>query len=397
MRLALVSATFPPYQAGTGLVCYHNALGLARRGHDVTVFTAADASGTEGAPVGVRVRRLAAPFRVGNAPLLPGLLGLRGFDLIHLHSPFISGAELTWAASKLWRTPYVLTHHNDLIGDGWRRLAFDAYSAASLPLVFGGARRLIAVSRDHAAGCRLRALFQRRWSATSEVPNGVDADLFRVGVDGAPLRRRLGLSASTPVLLLVAALDRAHHFKGVEHLLAALGQMRERRAHLIVAGDGDLRVRYEAQARALGLGERVSFVGGVSHQVLPELYAAADLAVLPSFPPESFGMVLIEAMACGRAVVAHRLPGVRSVVRDGLDGLLVTPGDLVQLVASMDALLADPERRREMGENGRARVEATYTWPRVIEQLERTYQEALGPGQKRSPAAHSAVLSADQR
>src|SRR5262249_47341049 len=112
----------------------------------------------------------------------------------------------------------------------------------------------------------------------------------------------------------------------------------------------------------------------------------------------SFGMVLIEAMACGRPVVAHRLPGVRSVVRHGIDGLLVPPGDLGELVSSLDKLLSNPGLRREMGGNGRARVESTYTWARVVEQRERVYQKALGSEKRpiQATVAPTAVLSTDR-
>ncbi len=79
MRIAHVTATFPPYYAGTGLVCYHQAEGLARLGHQVAVFTAACSSGDSPHPEGVSVHRLPALFRIGNAPFLPGLLGLRDF------------------------------------------------------------------------------------------------------------------------------------------------------------------------------------------------------------------------------------------------------------------------------------------------------------------------------
>jgi len=121
MRIADVTATFPPYYSGTGMVGYYNALELARRGHAVAVFTAAHPRGENEYPVEMDVRRLPALFRFGNAPVLPGLLGLKEFDIIHLHHPFIFGPEMVLAVSRSRRIPYIITHHNDLIGDGARR------------------------------------------------------------------------------------------------------------------------------------------------------------------------------------------------------------------------------------------------------------------------------------
>ena len=105
MKIVHVTATFPPYRGGTGTVCYYNALGLARLGHEVTVVTARQAGdGGRGAdPPGVTVRRLPALLRLGHATFLPGLRGLKGFDVIHLHPPFILGAEMVWAVSRVLR------------------------------------------------------------------------------------------------------------------------------------------------------------------------------------------------------------------------------------------------------------------------------------------------------
>jgi glycosyltransferase involved in cell wall biosynthesis len=92
---------------------------------------------------------------------------------------------------------------------------------------------------------------------------------------------------------------------------------------------------------------------------------------------EAFGMVLIEAMACGKPVIASNLPGVRSVVNDGEDGLLVEPGNVADLAAKIRQLLDDPQRRQEMGKRGRAKVERKYAWDAIGAKLEQTYYEVL--------------------
>lgn len=377
MRIAHVTATFPPYYAGTGTVCYHNALGLARLGHDVTVFTAQYPHGEYADSEEFTVCRLPALFRIGNAPFLPGLLGLKGFDIIHLHHPFIFGAEMVWAVSKARAMPYVLTHHNDLIGDGIRRHLFDAYSAVSAPLVFGGARGFAVVSLDHAAFCRLTPLFQKRWDHVVEVPNGVDIDLFHPSLDGSLVRRRHGISENARLVLFVGALDRAHYFKGADYLLHAFSKIEDDDTVLVIVGDGDLKEQLMALTGELGMAHQVCFAGAVPHSQLGPYYAAADIVILPSFPPESFGVVLIEAMACGKPVIAHDIPGVRSVVRDGVDGLLARPNEAHDLLTKVQVLLDDPFRRRQMGEQGRANAESKYAWPKVVSRLVQVYESAM--------------------
>jgi len=380
MRIAHVTATFPPYYGGAGNVCYHNALELARLGHQVTVFTANYPPGDYTYPEEISVHRLQVLFRIGNAPLLPGLLRLEGFDVIHLHYPFIFGAEMIWAVSKVRKIPYIITHHNDLIGDGLRRYLFDAYSTISTRLLFHGARKFAVVSLDHAASCRLTPLFRKRWSDVVEVPNGVDPNLFRPGLNGTQVRQEHVISDDARVILFVGALDRAHYYRRVDLLISAIRSLREPYPHLLVVGDGDQLATYKNLVAELEINANVHFLGKVTHQDLPLVYATADLVVLPSQIQESFGLVLIEAMACGKPVIASNLPGVRSVVSDGEDGLLVKPGDVVDLAEKIQTLLDDPQLRREMGQRGRAKVEAKYAWPKVIDRLEAVYDLVLAEG-----------------
>lgn len=377
MKIAHVISTFPPYYSGTGMVCYYNALELARLGHQVTVFTAAHPPGQFTYPNEFEVRRLPVVFRIGNAPLLPGLLGIKDFDVIHLHHPFIFGAELVVAAARARGIPFVLTHHNDLIGDGLRPYLFDSYSAISNPLVLNSARKLIVVSLDHARNSRLAPYFQRRNGDVVEVPNGVDTTLFRPGIDGAPVRQARGIGADEFVLLFVGALDRAHHFRRVDLLIEAVRELGSVKVHLILVGDGDRAEDYRRLAAEIGVDKRVHFLGKIGHDQLPGVYAAADVVVLPSHIQESFGMILIEAMACGKPVVASDLPGVRTVVDDGVDGLLVRPGCLEDLAEKLARLLSDPTIRAQMGRRGRAKVEALYSWQAVVPRLAGIYREAV--------------------
>lgn len=395
MKIAHISATFPPYRAGTGNVCFHNARELARRGHELHVFTAEvpNALAFERRD-GFTVHRLRPLVQIGNAPLVPQLLPLlRDFDLLHLHYPFILGAELVCLASLLYRIPLVLSFHNDLIGDGIRARLFAAYQSLSARLTVRGASCLCAVSLDHYQSSRLRQSLRSDRPLVVALPNGVDTKLFSpIREQGADIRHAYQIPAAAKLVLFVAALDRAHHFKGLGRLLQAFRAL-PADTWLLVVGDGDLRASYVKQAQALGIAQRTVFVGAVNHDALPPFYRAADVTVLPSSPPESFGLVLIESLACGTPVIASDIPGVRTVVThqkrftEGRgDGFLVRHGDIADLASKLKHLLSLPEAERSsMGLFGRRKVEQNYSWPSIGAQLEAIYQQVLPERQALRP------------
>lgn len=396
VKIAMVTATFPPYRGGTGHAVYHNAEQLARRGYQVTVCTPSlPGSFSEGAPwpianealglpadhnpgrAGVRVVHLQPRLRTGNAAWLPELRAqLRGHDVIHLHYPDIFGALTAARQAERAHVPLVITLHNRLI-DGapsrahWLKAElFRTYEQWVLPWLWRHAAALVAMSEDQLASWPWHHPLIR------VVPHGVDVSLF-TPLDRGALRRAWGLS-SRLVVLFVGALDPAHRFKNLPLVLGALPALPSSSV-LLVAGEGALRAEFERTARQLGLGRRVHFFGSVPPGGLVPLYNAADVTVLPSVSTESFGLVLLESLAVGTPVVASALPGVRSVVRDGQDGWLVTPGSTADVVRVLKHLARRPELRA-MGRRGRSRVTAQYSWERAGGQLARVYDEVLGLG-----------------
>lgn len=359
-------------------MCYHNALELARRGHDVTVITAAHPPGTYDYPPEIQVQRLPVTFRIGNAPLLPGLLQLKSYDIVHLHYPFFFGAELVWLATRLRQISYVITYHQDVLFTGLLRLAEQVHHMVLGRLILAWANKLLATSWDYARASRISEMLRVRPQAIGEMPNGVSIDRFTPHSDVHALRERYGIAPHDKIILFVGAIDQAHYFKGIDVLLHAVHAINDASVKLLLVGDGDLRETYQQQAQVLGLMERAHFCGRVTAEELPQHYVLSDMLVLPSTTMgEAFGMVLIEAMACARPVIASNLPGVRSVVRDGEDGLLIEPGNIADLAAKIQQLLDDPQRRQEMGRRGRAKVERQYAWNAIGARLEQTYYEVL--------------------
>jgi glycosyltransferase involved in cell wall biosynthesis len=395
LRLAHVTATFPPYRAGTGNVCRHNARRLAQRGHDVHVFTPA----LPGAPrheqdEGVKIHRLRPLLTHGHAHLLPTLLpNLRGFDLVHLHMPFYGAAGAVYLLSRLAAAPVVITHHQDVHLKGPASLLSRIHDHLLAQRLMISAGRVCFTSLDYARHCQYASLIASRQLIPAELPNGVDPARFTPGPRPDRLLRSYGLHGR-PIALFVGALDRAHYFKGLEVLLEAMTLPPLSEAALVIVGQGNLRPRYQQRAARLGLGHRVHFAGPVPGDELADHYRLAGATVLPSTTAgEAFGLVLLESMACATPVVASDLPGVRTVVSPGVDGLLARPSDAGDLAARLGALLArPPEQRRAMGLAGRRKVEARYNWSRIGDRLERIYQEVLE--ERRTAAQHRPRLEA---
>jgi glycosyltransferase involved in cell wall biosynthesis len=380
LRIAHLTATFPPYPGGAGNTAHRFAVGQAERGHHVEVFTAPAAGDAPESP-GVEVHRKSPAFAIGNAPFLPGLARLSGFDVVHLHYPFIFGADLTLLARlrRKRRSQALLVHYkNRLIGDAGRGLLFEAYEHTVAPTLIRAADRVCVLSPDHANSVSyLRRAGERDPSKLIEMPNGVDAERFSPGPDESGFRRRLGIPADAIVAAFVATLDRAHHFKRLDVAIDALAELGDERVHIVVAGGGELAGEFRNRADERGIGERVHFLGAVPHPELPDVLRAADLFLLTTEPPESFGIVLIEAMATGLPVIATDFPGVRAVVAEKT-GLLAPQGDAGGVASRLREIVElGPAGREAMGAAGRERAESEWNWPRLLDRMDAAYAEAL--------------------
>jgi glycosyltransferase involved in cell wall biosynthesis len=381
LRIAHLTATFPPYRGGAGNTAHRFAVEQAARGHEVEVFTA-PAPGEAPDSGGALVHRIDPVLAIGNAPLIPSLARIEGFDVVHIHYPFIFGSELTLLGRlrRRSRSQALLVHYkNRLVGKGGRGALFAAYEHTVAPALISAADRICVLSPDHASSVPyLRRAGRLDPGKLVEMPNGVDAELFSPGPDDSRLRERLGIPPDSVVAAFVATLDRAHQFKRVDVAIDAVAKLDVPHVHLVVAGGGELVDDFRARAKDRGLGERVHFLGPVPHPELPDVLRASDLFLLTTEPPESFGIVLIEAMAAGLPVVASDYPGVRAVVIDGETGLLAPRGDVAAVTTRLRELVEAGEQGRErMGAAGRARAELEWNWPRLVDRMDAAYAEAI--------------------
>jgi glycosyltransferase involved in cell wall biosynthesis len=198
------------------------------------------------------------------------------------------------------------------------------------------------------------------------IPNGVAIDEF-----GSTAR----FPFPSPYVLSVGRLN---VFKGHDVLLAAFRRVadREQNVHLIIAGDGPQRIRLHAVCLALGLKDRVTFLGEVGRERIRELLSGCELLALSSWN-EGIPTVALEAMASGKAVVGTRVGGLPEIVSDAETGLLVPPGDPDSLAEAMLVLLRNRHQGKAMGERGRAFVKTHHDFARTVDRYLDVYRQAL--------------------
>jgi glycosyltransferase involved in cell wall biosynthesis len=375
LTIAQVVCTYPPYHGGMGRVAFEYTERLRARGHNVHVFTSRS---EEVADDPKYVHRIPSLLQVGNAGVMPSLYHrLKGFDLVHLHYPFFGGAEPTIIRKALRDDQgLVMTYHMDAMAGGIRGAIFEMHRRMLLPWLVGRVDRVLASSKDYIETSAIAQL-DGALDRVEIHPFGVDLDRFHPAEE-PELKSQLNIPAQIPVLLFVGGLDKAHHFKGVGVFLEALTTLKQASWRALIVGDGDLRSLYEQLCRDAGLSDRVSFLGSISDQELPRYYRMADVHVFPSTRrAEAFGIVALEAAASGTPTIASNLPGVRTVVLDGVTGLLVEPEQVASLASAISLFLEQPELRKRFGASARLHAEHEFAWDPLVTKLEQTYQSVI--------------------
>jgi phosphatidylinositol alpha-1,6-mannosyltransferase len=272
------------------------------------------------------------------------------------------------------RRPFVCWTHGEELGfaSTSRELTW------LLRRVYGRAAAVLANSHNSA---RLLG----NWGVPSEritvVHPGVDAVRFGAAEGGTEWRAKY--AAGGEVLLL--SVGRLQRRKGHDLALEAVASLRELRPGIryLIAGDGPHRSALEAQAQALGLGQAVVFLGAVPEAPLPSLYAACDIFLMPNRQDgvdfEGFGIVFLEAAAAGKPAIGGRSGGVTEAIEDGVTGLLVSGTDVIELAETIRRLATGPDLRRRMGDAGRNRVLAEFTWERGAEKVAAVHRRVCHP------------------
>lgn len=368
MRILHVYKDYYPVVGGMENHIRLLARGAARRGLEITVLVTSPTGKTEVAELeGVRVIKAGRLATVSSTPISFALFSwmsrLRP-DITHLHFPYPWGelAHLTFGHSQ--RT--VITYHSDIV----RQKGLLKLYRPFLRQVLARADRIIATSPNYVQSSPYLSEMSEKCTV---IPLGIDLQPF------LQLRteevRRLREQYGSPLLLFVGLL---RYYKGLDHLIRA---MRDIDARLLVVGSGPMAEEWQALVAELGLTEKVFFAGRVQDEELPAHFQACDIFVLPaSHRSEAFGVVQVEAMACGKAVVSTELgTGTSYVNVDGQTGLVVPARDPGALVSAINRLLADEQLRTAMGERGRERSRQEFSQDVMIDRVLELYSSLL-PG-----------------
>jgi glycosyltransferase involved in cell wall biosynthesis len=289
-------------------------------------------------------------------------------DVIHAHWAIPTGPAAVMAARKLGVPSIITMHGGDVYVNPEQGYDFPTrwYVRPALRWTLRHAGALTAITED----CRQHALRA-----------GAPADRIRLVFNGTDLRRFSpadnGNRGGPPFgPHMIFACRQLFPRKGIRFLLEAAAQLKPRFPDLkvVLAGDGFERPALARLAEDLGMGSDVTFLGWVPNTELPPYYRAAAVSVIPSLE-EGFGIPAAEAMGCEVAVVASDAGGLPEVVENGVTGLVVPRGDSRALAQAIGSLLADPERRRVMGQAGRARALRLFDWDRSAEQFEQIYRD----------------------
>lgn len=385
MRICQVSDTYLPTPGGIPEHMYHLSKELRRRGHYVRVLTA-----NFRGPTSITMHSDSDDelfiHRIGRGWIIPSNrsyarltvdwhLGHKvkkffleeKFDIVHIHGSLSPGLPLS--AIKESRGTTIATFHSEHKSSAGYRL-FQEFLLGYFRRIHG----IIAVSES--ARDSMAKYFPGDYRL---IPNGVDTDFFNPTVEPLPM-----FTSPRPRILFMGRFEPR---KGLIYLLKALPIIKQAIPDIqcIVVGAGPFGYAYYSKFLDKSVVDDVHFPGLVPGPERPRYYATCDVFCAPSTGNESFGIVLLEAMAAGRPVVASDINGYRNVLADGIEGLLSTPCDEQGIADRIIAILKDPERAKRMGEAGRAKA-LTYSWPRVTDRIEAYYHEVIDRRRNRPPA-----------
>jgi glycosyltransferase involved in cell wall biosynthesis len=372
MKIIQVTPYFHPHLGGVESHVHTISKELVNRGHHVTVFTSKipdHAKGMENLD-GIHVNRIKPILNLFTTPLMPKLKNRiidQQADVVHAHVPPPFSEYYAASACKYKKLPFALTYHCDLeIPNVLSRPLVAFYRRTFGAYAIRNSDRIIVHTESYAATSRSVWKYE-----PMIIPSAIDIDRFNPNNKSLKIRKLHKLDNSKVVLFL----GRLKFHKGLEYLIEAAKYTDSDIKYLIV-GEGEFETRLKDIVDNLGVRDRIIFTGRVANAEIPKYYNACDIFVLPSVERlEAFGLVVIEAMASCKPVLISNIPGVRENITDGEEGLLIEPTNPEDIGEKINFLMADSKLRAKMGAKGRKKVENNYTLKRVVDKLEKLYQD----------------------
>ena len=375
MKIALVSPYDFAYPGGVANHISSLEHHLTQMGHDVKVIAPASKAvttfGDKFIPIG-KPRPIPSSGSIARVTISPRLrpnikdvLKEEKFDIIHLHEPLMP--TLCINVLRLSHTVNIGTFH--AFNGRWYSLS-KPLNPILLKRWVSKLDGSIAVSKP------AMEFVNKHFPGNYEIiPNGVDTGHF--SPDVSPIEEFCDGKLN---ILFVGRLEKR---KGLDYLLKAYQRIKcdISNSRLIIVGPGTrLRHKYEKQVKQSGLKD-VVFVGFTPYEELPRYYKTADICCAPATGWESFGIILLEAMAVGKPVVASNIEGYASLLTDGVEGLLVPPKDEDRLAQALISLMTDESLRQQMGARGRLKAKE-YDWKYIAQKVLNYYVRVLGESQR---------------
>ncbi len=387
MKIALVSPYDFAYPGGVTNHISSLEHYLTRMGHEVKVIAPASkavtAFGDRFIPIG-RPRAIPTSGSIARvtisirlSPRIKAMLAKENFDIIHLHEPLMP--MLCTTVLRISQTKTVGTFHAFAGNPG--------YNFAK-PLVLRWLKKWFRKLDVRIAVSQPAMEFVNKYlpGHYDIIPNGIDLEHF--SPDVPPIDEFCDGKLN---ILFVGRLEKR---KGANYLLKAYKRVKEEipESRLLVVGPGTrLRNKYEKYVRRNRLKD-VVFTGHVSCNDLPRYYKTADIFCAPATGSESFGIILLEAMATGKPIVASNIDGYAKLVTNGVEGLLVPPRDEKMLAQALISLLSDESLRRQMGDKGKIKAKE-YDWKNLAQRILDCYTSILSEPQQKKQLVESEVIS----
>src|SRR5271170_2428690 len=378
MRILQIGKFYPPHMGGIETHLQTLCRGVGRHA-EVKVVVASDGHRLSRCNVdGIALARMGTLFNLASAPVCAGMvreIRRSAAEIVHLHMPNPTGAMAYLASRHPGRL--LVTWHSDILRQRMLKRVFTPVERTILQM----ARAVVVTSDNY---LRTSAPLSASRSKCRVIPYGIALENFDTAQDQRveELRALYGPR-------IVLAIGRMVYYKGFEHLVRAMQRVRGK---LVLIGDGPLRPALQREAVALGVANRIDFVGELQNESTPPYYQAADLFVLPSIArTEAFGIVQVEAMAAGKPVINTRLDsGVPAVSLHGLTGITVPPGNPHALGDAINKLLDDSHLREMYGQSAKRLAQQKFSAGTMARAILDLYDEIIRQTDAAPAVSHAA-------
>ena len=394
MNVCFVTPEYFPISGGTGAYVYYMSHNLQKAGHTVHVV-ARDKQDSERTVNGIQVHYITG---IGNAltrywkfarsasKKIKELNKQNGFDIIHANLPLVpsfaipndSAKAIVCTVHSTWKGEALVTKRDnpkDLNPNEKAMLRFNFVLRSYEKKLMKRSDALIAVSKYTVN--ELTELYDIEKEKIHVIYNGVDVNKFKPRPNRAELRQEFCLKKDKKIVLFVG---RLYHRKGLEILLRSIPPVLKEYddVNFIISGKGFKQKELSLRnlTKELGIENYVTFLGYVPDEKLPHLYSASDIFVLPAIY-ENFPFAILEAQSTGLPVISTKVGGIPEFLVTNVNGLVIDPGDELQLTQGILTLLQDPKLAKKMGDHGRKLIEEKLDWCLITNQVIDLYHKLL--------------------